>query len=1064
MTPFRDDEKHLSQIPALYLLQNLGYRMLTQADVDRERRGRISNVILEDALAAQLKRLNRIEVRGKAHEFTEANIQTAVERLKASRSTGLLRTNEEVTDLLLLGTSLDQTIEGEMRGRQLRYIDWENCANNAFHVSAEFDVERARSRETRRPDIVLFVNGIPFAVIECKGPRIEVAQGVSQMIRNQRDDEIPHLFASVQLVLATNKNKVKYGTVGTAAKFWSVWREQEGTEEEVEAAVRKRLDETGTAATFADGFAEDREPYEAMLDGGGRAVTEQDRVLYALARPERFLDLARRFTLFDLGVKKIARYQQFFAVRKTIARVKEREASGARKGGVVWHTQGSGKSLTMVMMALALAFEPDIENPRIVLVTDRIDLDKQLRNTFAACKLEPRQARSGRHLLDLIGENNEAEVVTTLINKFDTALRARDFADPSTEVFLLVDESHRSQYGTMHPRMRKVFPNACYIGFTGTPLLKREKSTFEKFGGLIEPSYTINQAVEDGAVVPLLYEGRHVKQEVNEAAIDHWFERVCEGLSEAQKADLKRKYSRAAELSQTEQTIFCIAFDVSEHYRQHWQGTGFKAQLATFSKRAAMSYKRALDEIGHVSSEVIISPPDDRDDNEEIDDEASEEVQRFWKKMMTRYGDEQTYNDRIIEAFKKRDDPEILIVVDKLLTGFDAPRNTVLYVAKKMQEHNLLQAIARVNRVEEGKEYGYIVDYQGLLGELDRALTSYSAFDGYDEEDVAGAVMSIRDEIDQLSQRHSELWDIFKEISNKLDEEAFEQHLADDKRREDFYERLTAFGKTLAIAVSSAEFANDPKNEKRTAGYRADLKRFQNLRKAVRRRYQEEVDFRDYESRIRKLLDSHISAHEIMALTELVNIFDDEAFENAVAQQTTPASKADLIASATKRTISERMDEDPAFYEKFSKLIQQTIDDFRRQRISQLEYLKQVTDIREAIVNRKTDDLPEKIREDGIATAFYGVILEVLGQAPQSNGADLADIAADTALAVEDIIERYRIVNWTHNEDVQKSMINDIDDYLFDVVRDERGVIVSNEVMDGIIERVMQIARLRMTA
>ena len=1063
MTAFLDTEKHLSQIPALHLLQNLGYRMLTQADVYRERRGRISNVILEDVLAAQLKRLNRIEVRGKAYEFTEANVQTAIERLKASRSTGLLRTNEEVTDLLLLGTSLDQTIEGETRGRQLRYIDWEIWQNNTFHVSAELDVERARSRETRRPDIVLFVNGIPFAVIECKGPRIEIAQGVSQMIRNQRDDEIPHLFGSVQLVLATNKNEVKYGTVGTAAKFWSVWREQEDTEEEVEAAVRKRLDETEATATFADGFAEDREPYEAMLDEGGRVVTEQDRVLYALVRPERLLDLARRFTLFDLGVKKIARYQQFFAVRKMIVRVKEREASGGRKGGVVWHTQGSGKSLTMVMMARALAFDPDIENPRIVLVTDRIDLDKQLRNTFAACQLEPHQAKSGRHLLDLIGETKKAEVVTTLINKFDTALRARDFADPSTEVFLLVDESHRSHYGTMHPRMRKVFPNACYIGFTGTPLLKREKSTFARFGGVIDV-YAINQAVADGAVVPLLYEGRHVKQEVNEAAIDHWFERVCEGLSDEQKADLKRKYSRAAELSQTEQTIFCIAFDVSGHYRQHWQGTGFKAQLATFSKRAAMAYKRVLDEIGYVTSEVIISPPDDREGYDEIDDEASEEVQRFWKKMMTRYGDEQTYNDRIIEAFKKRDDPEILIVVDKLLTGFDAPKNTVLYIAKKMQEHNLLQAIARVNRVEEGKDYGYIVDYQGLLGELDSALTSYSVFDGYDEEDMAGAVTSIRDEIDQLSQRHSELWDIFKEISNKLDEEAFEQHLADDKRREDFYERLTAFGKTLAIAMSSAEFANDPKNENRIGGYRTDLRRFQNLRKAVRRRYQEEVDFRDYEPRIRKLLDSHISAHEVMPLTELVNVFDDEAFENAVAQQTTPASKADLIASATKRTISERMDEDPAFYEKFSKLIQQTIDDYRRQRISQVEYLKRVKDLREAIVNRKTDDLPEKIREDGIATAFYGVILEVLKGSAGADGADLTEIAADTALAAEDIIEKQRIVNWTHNEDVQKSMINDIDDYLFDVVRDQRGVAVSNEDMDSIIEHVLQIARLRMAA
>ena len=335
MAAFRDTEKHLSQIPALHLLQALGYRMLTKAEVDRERRGRLSSVILEDVLAAQLKRLNRIEVRGRAYEFTEANIQTATERLKAQRPAGLLRANEEVTDLLLLGTSLDQTIEGETRGRQLRYIDWDDWDNNAFHVCAELDVERTRSHETRRPDIVLFVNGIPFAVIECKGPKIEVEQGVSQNIRNQQADEIPHLFHSAQLLVATNKNAVRYGTAGTAAKFWSIWREQEDSAADVESAVERRLDANQLSATYADGFAEDQDPYEGMLDAGGRGVTEQDRVLYALCRPARLLDLTRRFTLFDLGIKKIARYQQFFAVKKLIARVKERDADGVRRGGVI---------------------------------------------------------------------------------------------------------------------------------------------------------------------------------------------------------------------------------------------------------------------------------------------------------------------------------------------------------------------------------------------------------------------------------------------------------------------------------------------------------------------------------------------------------------------------------------------------------------------------------------------------------------------------------------------------------------------------------------------------------
>jgi type I restriction enzyme R subunit len=934
-----------------------------------------------------------------------------------------------------------------------KYMSWDDWQSNAFHVSAEFEVERMRSAETRRPDIVLFVNGIPFAVIECKGPKEEVEQAVSQMIRNQREDEIAHLFHSVQLVVGTNKNAVKYATVGTAAKFWSRWREREEAEAEVEAAVKGRLDEDQMSATFRDGFTEDRAPYERMLDEGGRIVTEQDRVLYALCRPERLLDLTRRFTLFDAGAKKIARYQQFFAVKSILRRVEQFDSEGRRQGGVVWHTQGSGKSITMVMMARALALDSAIEHPRIVLVTDRVELDEQLKRTFAACGMEPEQAKSGRHLLELIGARKSA-VVTTLINKFDTALRAREFADPSTDVFLLVDESHRSQYGSLHPRMRRVFPNACYLGFTGTPLMRREKSTFARFGGVIDV-YSMREAVEDEAVVPLLYEGRVVEREVNTTAIDRWFDRVCEGLSDQQKADLKRKYARASHLGQTEQTIFCIAFDISEHYRQNWQGTGFKAQLVTPSKRAALLYKHALDELGHVTSEVIISPPDEREGYEEVDDDPTDAVQRFWRKMIERYGSEKEYNDRIIESFKKRDEPEILIVVDKLRTGFDAPKNTVLYLCRRLTEHNLLQAIARVNRVEEGKDFGYIVDYEGVLGELDQALTSYSALAGYDEADLAGVVSSLRDEVAKLPQRHSELWDLFKEVPKKRDEEAFEQHLADDARRDAFYERLSVFSRALAIALSSADFANDQGNEGRIRGYRADLRRFENLRTAVRRRYQEVVDFREYEPRIRKLLDTHISAHEVTPLTDLVNIFDEEAFEQAVTEQATAAAKADLIASATKRTITENMREDPAFYQRFSKLIQQAIDDFRARRISELEYLKRVREIREGVVRRSDDDVPPEIRDDATARAVYGVIRELFADD------DRPDVVAVAAKALIQIVKRRSIVNWAQNADVQKSMMNDMDDYLFDVVRSQYGVTLSADAIDEIIERTLQIARYR---
>ena len=566
--------------------------------------------------------------------------------------------------------------------------------------------------------------------------------------------------------------------------------------------------------------------------------------------------------------------------------MKTRDADVRRQGGVIWQTQGSGKSLTMVMLARALAMEPDIQNPRIVLVTDRVDLDEQLKSTFAACGMEPKKANTGKHLLELIGDS-KASIVTTIINKFDTGLKVRDFKDPSTEVFLLVDESHRSQYGEMATRMRRMFPNACYLGFTGTPLMKTERSTFEKFGGLIENAvYAIDQAVKDGAVVPLLYEGRFVERDVNRDGIDKWFDRVSQGLSNEQKADLKCKFSRNMELSQTEQTIRCIAYDVSTHYRDNFQGTGFKAQLVAPSKRAALQFKQALDDLGVVAAEVIISGPDEREGYEEVNDDPREEVQRFWKKMMQRYGNERDYNKNIIEAFKKRDDPKILIVVDKLLTGFDAPRNTVLYLSKKLAGHNLLQAIARVNRVEEGKEHGIIIDYAGVLGELDQALTQYSALEGFDEDDVKAAVTAVRTDIEALPQRHAELLDIFKDVPNKLDEQALERHLADVARRELFYERLAAFASVLATALASVDYRNDPKNELRIATYKRDLRLYQNLRTAIRKRYREEIDFKVYEARIRKLLDTHIHAHEVTTLTPAVNIFDERAFKEVVSELT----------------------------------------------------------------------------------------------------------------------------------------------------------------------------------
>ncbi|WP_215876871.1 type I restriction endonuclease subunit R [Acidithiobacillus ferruginosus] len=1069
MDSFRFDEKYLSQIPALQVLVNLGYQYLTPAEALAARGGKAGNVLLDEILREQLKKLNRIQHKGGTYLFSEENIQSAIQRLKNVKYDGLLKTNEAVYDLLTLGVALEQSVEGDQKSFTLNYVDWRNPQNNVYHVAAEFAVERTRSVEACRPDIVLFVNGIPFAVIECKSPKVEVAQAISQTIRNQRDEYIPRLFTTVQTVLAVNKNEARYATTGTPAKFWSKWKE-DVADADLAPLLECPLPESVKASLFDLAFAELGVREEVAPYLVGRQVTEQDRALYALCRPQRLLEMAWAFTVFDGGVRKIARYQQVFAIREVLARVKQTDDSGKRRGGIVWHTQGSGKSLTMVMLARALALEPAIRNPRIVLVTDRVDLDKQLGNTFAACGLSPDRAESGRHLVELVADG-KAHIVTTLVHKFDKALAYKKFSDVSPDIFVLVDETQRTQLGGYSARMRQMFPNACYIGFTGTPLLTREKSDVAKFGGVIH-TYAIDQAVADGAIVPLLYEGRMVELEQNQTAIDIWFERHTQGLTDQQKADLKKKYARAEMLNKAEQVIYMRAFDISEHYRQNWQGTGFKAQLVAPNKAAALRYKAFLDELGAVTSEVIISPPDEREGFDEIDaEESTDAVVAFWQRMMKRYGSEDDYNKQVVNAFKFGDEPEILIVVDKLLTGFDAPRNTVLYLARRLKDHTLLQAIARVNRLYEDesgakvKDFGFVIDYVGVLGELDQALSTYSALEGFEAADLEAALTSIHEETKALPQRHAELWDLFKTVKNRQDEEAFEQLLADEKLRAGFYERLSAYAKTLAIALSSERFITDTPEQKLRA-YKNDLKRFVNLKAAVKLRYAESVDYRDFEPRIQKLLDTHISASEVVQLNTPVNIFDEAAFQKVVEEQgagseKTLGAKADMIAHATKRAINERLEQDPAFYEKFSRLIQQAIDDYRAKRLSDLEYLQRVTEIKDVVVSRKGDDLPPLLAEDADAAAVYGLLRPFVAS-HLSDAEQTQTTAAEAAKAVWDIFRRNRKVGYWDDLDAQRRTMNEIDDYLYDEVKSARGIALSTEEMDEIIEKTMQLARHRM--
>jgi type I restriction enzyme R subunit len=1060
MSPNAYREELASQIPAAQLLINLGWQYLAPAEALALRGGKAGRVVLTGVLEPWLRANNRISVKGQQHAFSDANIAEAVARLVDEPLQSLAITNERLYELLTLGTSLTQVIDGDRKSYSLQFIDWRHPERNLFHLSEEFVVERQGSHSTRRPDLVLFVNGIPLVVIECKRPDLDAAgeqataEAVSQMIRNQADGEIPQLFAYAQLLLAVSANHALYATVGTRKEFWARWREEPDPEPAIHALINQPLAPAAERALYdwREFGAAVRQHFTAL---GERLPTEQDRLIYALLRPARLLELVYQFIVFDGGLKKIARYQQYFAIKATIDRVAHRNAQGTRTGGVIWHTTGSGKSLTMVMLAKAIALHPSISNPRVVLVTDRVDLDTQLFNTFHACGKQVVQATDGNHLVRLVtgalrrGER-QADVITSVINKFEQAAQ-RGVRDEGVNIFVLVDEGHRSQYGALHAKLQQVFPNACLIGFTGTPLTQSEKSTAKKFGNFIH-KYPMRQAVADQAVVPLLYEGRVVEQEVDKAQLERWFERTTRHLSDEQRADLKRRMSRGEAISATEQRVKEIAFNIAEHYRANWRGTGFKAQLATASKRSGLAYLRFLRDEG-IEAALVISPPDTREGHEEVGEEAPE-VQRFWGQMLARHGDEARYLSESIAAFGRADGTEILIVVDKLLTGFDEPRNSVLYIDKPLKEHTLLQAIARVNRLAEGKEFGYVIDYRGVLGELNEAMNLYDALAEFDAEDVSGTLTDVSAEIARLPQLHSDLWAIFAGVANTRDIEAMQRHLEPEDRRQRFYEALGTYASALRVALSAVPFYETTPAE-RIQRYKDDLRDFHQLRLAVRVRYAEAVDFAAYEEKVRKLMDEHIRATGTSVITELVNIFDAEKFDAEVAKLGSPTAKADTILNRMKRTITERMDEDPALYRGFAELVEETIQAYRQGRIDQLEYLRRAQQALDALRAGNQGGAPAQLTRYRDAGAYYGVIREPLATYGLSE-----ERIAELAIAQEELIEANKVTDWESNLDVQRRIKRQLDRQLGELER-EAGVEFELAQLDVLIEQLLEVARAR---
>lgn len=940
----KGDEKTL-QKNCIALFQKLGFHYISPNENKKLRDKDLSRVLLKDILRQKLGDINTFTYKNKPYKFSAQNIQNAINGLDVSLDEGLARANQKITDKIMLGTAYEESLEkGEKRSFSLKYIDFENLEKNHFAITEEFRVlkeNQSQAKKERRVDIVLFINGIPIVAVELKKSSIDYQNGIRQLLIEQEKGEIQKLFKFIQITLAGNTHKAKYGTVSTPLEHFSTWQEDKKEAQKSQKELSKLITD--------------------------REITELDLLIYALLRKERLLDIIKNYVFFDGGVKKICRHQQFFAITKTLKEIQKFDTNGVREGGLIWHTQGSGKSITMVLLARLIKLK--IPLCKIIIVSDRLDLDRQLSETFKASEVQVKRANSGKDLLKKL--QSGASVISTLVQKFVSLkdLDAKDLEQTdfyhNANIFVLVDESHRTQSGLLHRAMRKALKKACYIGFTGTPLLKAEKNSFKKFGGEIH-RYTIDEAVRDKAVVPLLYESKMIKQKIlDKKALDKKFDIISKELSEDEKRQLQTKWARLSKIASSEQRLELIALDIYTHFKKHLEGTGFKAILATNSRYEAIKYDEIFKTYHKdIKSTYVISNAE----SSEFDGDK-EEISKKYQSLIEIHGNEENYMNFVYNEFVEGDGLDLLIVVDRLLTGFDAPRAKVLYVDKALKEHNLLQAIARVNRLYEGKDYGLIIDYRGLLGELDKALNAYSSLKGFDKEDLENAVTPIRTKIKEAKQLYQALEKLFSKVKHKNDIESYVKILEDEKAREPFKKLLSAFARAFEVALYS-ETTSSVLSQEEIKSFKEKLKFYNEVRQNAHMRYQKEFDFKQYEKQMQRLLDTFIGTKGVNQLTKLVNIFDSE-FEKELEKLKGDNAKADALLNAVKIEITQKAASNPQFYKNLSDKLQHIINEYKLKRLSDEQKLKEAQKLKKRALKKA----PNKSYPKGISSlvlqAFY---------------------------------------------------------------------------------------------
>ena len=971
------NEANLSEHPAIRQLVALGYTFVAADTLEAERTS-LKDVVLAGRLAEALRNLNPW--------LSDDNVHRAVRAVTSVQTTSLIEASEEVYTTLTLGKSFEQDRGEGKKSYDVRYIDFDNPSANELICTRQYRVKGAKKHII--PDVVILVNGIPIAIVECKSPTLGEgwkAEALDQFSRYQeledryRELGAPKLFETLQVLVATCGHAAVYGTVTTPHRHYAEWKEP----------YPKTLDQ---------------------LEGElGRKPIAQDVLFDGMLTPANLLDLVRNFIVFERDaatgrtIRKVCRYQQFAAVNKAVRRARTAK-NPADRGGVVWHTQGSGKSLTMLWLALKLRRDAKHQNPTIVIVTDRVDLDEQITKTFLACGVpNPERAESVRALRELLGGPTGRTVLTT-VQKFQELAGSGDpkrrssreehpVLSTAANIFVLVDEAHRSQYGGLAANLRQALPNACLLGFTGTPIDKRDRSTLQTFGPYID-TYTIAQAVADGATLPIFYEGRLPELRILGNTLDAIFDRVFADRSEEEREAIKKKYATEAAIATAPKRIEAICLDIVDHFTRFIAPNKFKAQIVTCSRDAAALYKETLDRLNAPQSALIFSASNDDD------------------VLLAKHHTSAEQRKALVhEHFLKPSDPlSILIVCDMLLTGFDAPVEQVMYLDSPLKEHTLLQAIARVNRTADQKTYGLIIDYWGVSEALQEALAIFAP------SDVKGAMAPMGDELPRLQARHAGTLRFFIRVKDRDDLNACVAVLEPEDVRAQFDDAFKKFSQSLDMMLP------DP----RALPYCADARWLGKIRATAAAKYRDDkLDISDCGAKVRKLIEEAVIAEGIQVLVKQVSLFTPE-FDDKLKALKSDDARASEMEHAIRHEIHVKLEENPAFFTSLRGRLEQIIEDRKAKRIDAAQQLKMFEAVTKDI--RGHADAAEKLGLTETGFAIYGLLRGDAAMPvaePKGTAYGSKPEEAKTALAslLEEQLEpQVSIVDWSHKDDVQREM------------------------------------------